>query len=74
MSSTREQVVVGKTKAGKEIAYRVPENKALYEIYFVGGGKLPTALTGAWTDARQIESAIKSYLYSDSMKTTKSTK
>jgi len=61
--SRHEAVVVGKTLKGKEIAYRVPENEALYEIMFVGGGQLPKELQGRWSDPRQIENAIKVYLY-----------
>ncbi len=60
--SMYNQVVVGKTKAGKEVAYRVPQGESLYEIFFVGGGQLPAELTGSWTDARQIENTIKVYL------------
>ena len=60
--SRHDPVVVGKTLKGKEIAYRVPENEALYEICFVGGGQLPSKLQGRWSDPRQIENAIKVYL------------
>jgi len=64
--SMYDQVVIGKTLAGKQIAYRVPEGKSLYEIYFVGGGKVPHDLTGNWTDTRQIINAVKAYLFRDS--------
>ena len=60
--SRNEAVVVGKTLKGKEVSYRVPDNEALYEIAFVGGGQLPKELQGRWTDPRQIENAIKVYL------------
>ena len=54
--------IVGKTKAGKELGYRVPEGKNLYEIAFKTGGEVPKALRGAWNDIRQMETAIKHYL------------
>lgn len=60
--SRNDSVVVGKTLKGKEVAYRVSENEALYEIAFVGGGQLPKELQGRWSDPRQIENAIKVYL------------
>lgn len=58
----REVKVVGKTKAGKEIGYRVPEGKNLYEIAFKDGGQVPSKLKGAWNDIRQIEIAINHYI------------
>jgi len=56
--------VVGKTKAGKEIGYRVPDGKNLYEIAFKSGGELPAKLSGGWNDIRQMEIAIKHYIAS----------
>jgi hypothetical protein len=55
-------VIVGKTKAGTKIGYRVKEGDALYTIYFEGGGQLPASLEGMWTDARQTVNAIITYL------------
>ncbi len=66
--SMYDQKVVGKTKAGKQVAYRVPEGKSLYEIYFVGGGQVPRALQGSWTDSRQIESRVAAYLSQEAPK------
>jgi len=60
--SRHDTVVVGKTKAGKEIAYRVPEGKPLYEIFFTSGGQIPPALSGAWNDIRQIKAVVSNYL------------
>ena len=60
--SRNDTQVVGKTLKGKEIGYRVPDNEALYEIVFVGGGQLPSELVGRWSDPRQIENAINVYL------------
>lgn len=60
--SRHDTVVVGKTKAGKEIAYRVPEGKPLYEIFFTSGGQIPQVLSGAWNDIRQIKSVVANYL------------
>jgi len=57
-----KEIVVGKTKANKKLAYRVKEGDALYTIYFVGGGNLPDCLGGLWTDSMQIENAINSYI------------
>jgi len=63
--SMYDEQIAGKTKAGKKVAFRVPEGKALYEIYFVGGGQVPHALKGSWTDARQIKNAVAAYLFSE---------
>lgn len=60
-----KEKVVGKTKSGKQIAYRVKEGEALRTIYFVGGGQLPPCLEGGWTDTRQIEQRITAYLNRD---------
>lgn len=57
-----EVKIVGKTKAGKEIGYRVPEGKNLYEIAFKTGGEIPAKLKGAWNDIRQMEIAINRYI------------
>lgn len=59
---SKQGIVVGATKAGKEVAYRVPENESLYKVYLVGGGVVPASLLGGWTDARQVENAIKVFL------------
>lgn len=66
--STREIKVVGKTKAGKEIGYRVPEGTNLYQITFTSGGEVPKELQGGWNDIRQMEIAIKHYLAKDAKK------
>ena len=63
--SMYDEQIAGKTKAGKKVAYRVPEGKSLYEIYFVGGGQVPKVLQGAWTDVRMIKSAVTAYLSLD---------
>ena len=65
MSMYNEVVIVGKTTGGKQIAYRVPEGKSLYQVYLVGGGQLPPPLAGEWNDTRQIENAVKVYLQKD---------
>ena len=65
MSMYNEVVVVGETKGGKQVAYRVPEGKSLYQVYLVGGGQLPPSLAGEWNDTRQIENAVKIYLQKD---------
>ena len=57
-----KETVVGKTKDGKELAYRVMDGDALYSIYYKKGGQLPECLSGAWNDPRQIENAIISYV------------
>lgn len=62
-----KETIVGKTKKGKEIGFRVKKGDALYTIYFAGGGALPEELTGMWTDARQCEIAISNYLNKDTL-------
>jgi hypothetical protein len=57
-----KEKVVGTTKGGKTIAYRVHDGDALYSIYFPEGGETPDCLKGAWNDPRLIEIAITSYL------------
>tara|TARA_R110002096_G_scaffold163951_4_gene331559 strand:+ start:1053 stop:1343 length:291 start_codon:yes stop_codon:yes gene_type:complete len=57
-----KETIVGKTKQGKEIAYRVKEGDALYSIYYKHGGQMPSVLTGMWSDPRQIVNAITTYL------------
>ena len=57
-----KETIVGKTKAGKELAYSVKPNKSLYTIHFTTGGQLPSSLEGYWNDTRQIVSAITTYL------------
>lgn len=57
-----KEKIVGKTKAGKEVAYRVKEGESLRTIYFVQGGQVPASLQGGWTDTRQIEQQIAVYL------------
>ena len=54
--------IVGKTKAGKEIGYRVPTGKNLYEIAFKSGGEVPSKLQGGWNDIRQMTIAINHYI------------
>lgn len=61
------ETIVGKTKKGKEIGFRVKEGDALYTIYFKTGGAIPDSLTGMWTDARQCEIAITNYLNKDKL-------
>ena len=65
---SRENKVAGKTKAGKTIAYRVPEGKSTYEVFFTNGGQVPSELSGAWTDPRQIQNAVNAYLFKDKTK------
>ena len=60
-----KETIVGKTKDGKELAYRVMDGDALYSIYFKKGGQVPKALSGHWNDTRQIENAITCYLNRD---------
>jgi hypothetical protein len=62
-----KQTVVGRTKAGKDIAYGVRDNESLYTIYFVKGGQVPKELSGSWNDTRQIVNAITSYFYTDKL-------
>ena len=57
-----EVKVVGKTKAGKEIGYRMPEGKNLYEIAFKTGGEIPAKLKGSWNDIRAMKVAISNYV------------
>lgn len=72
---SREQKIAGKTKAGKTIAYRVPDGKSTYEVFFTNGGQVPSELSGAWTDPRQIQNAVNAYLFKDKTKPVrKSTK
>ena len=61
------EIIVGKTKAGKKIAYSVKPNQALYTIHFTTGGQLPDELSGQWNCTRQIENAINSYLNKDKL-------
>jgi len=72
----KEVRVVGKTKAGKEIGYRVPDGKNLYEIAFKSGGEVPRKLHGGWNDIRQMEIAINRYIDStdDRVKQSKAKK
>ena len=67
-----EVKIVGKTKAGKEIGYRVPEGKNLYEIAFKAGGEVPKILQGAWNDIRQMEIVINRYIDNSKPYTRKS--
>ena len=60
--SWHDEVVVGKTKLGKKLAYRVPEGKSLYEIFFIGGGVVPADLQGSWTDTRQLLNQVAVYM------------
>ena len=53
-----KETIVGKTKQGKEIAYRVKEGDALYSIYYKHGGQMPSVLTGMWSDPRQIVNVL----------------
>ena len=62
-----KEQIVGKTKTGKALAYRVKDGDPLYSIYFVGGGQLPSCLAGMWNDTRQIEAAITSYINKDKL-------
>ena len=62
-----KETIVGKTKAGKELAYSVKTNNALYTIHFTTGGQLPPTLEGYWNDTRQIENAINTYLNKDKL-------
>lgn len=62
-----QEIIVGKNKAGKKLAYIVKPNESLRTIYFVGGGQLPKELEGGWTDVRQIEAAIAVYLNKDTL-------
>lgn len=62
-----KETIVGKTKTGKELAYRVLDGDALYSIYFKGGGQLPSCLSGKWNDTRQIENAIVCYINKDKL-------
>lgn len=71
MKSMYDTVIVGKTVAGKEIGYKVPEGKAFYEIFFTTGGEIPEELSGGWTDARQIMNRVTAYLYKDKQKDIK---
>jgi hypothetical protein len=62
-----KETIVGKTKAGKEIAYSVKPNHSLYTIHFTTGGQIPEVLSGYWNDKRQIVQAITSYLNKDKL-------
>jgi hypothetical protein len=62
-----KEIVVGKTKSGNELAYRVKDGDALYSIYYKGGGPVPAELSGAWNDTRQIEQAITTYINKDKL-------
>ena len=62
-----KETIVGKTKAGKELAYSVKPNKSLYTIHFTTGGQLPSELEGYWNDTRQIVNAITCYLNKDTL-------
>ena len=62
-----KETIAGKTKAGKELAYRVMDGDALYSIYFKGGGQVPECLGGRWNDTRQIENAIVCYINKDKL-------
>ena len=62
-----KETIVGKTKAGKELAYSVKPNHSLYTIHFTTGGQLPSSLQGDWNDPRQIVNAITSYLHKDKL-------
>jgi len=66
--SMYEEVIVGRTNAGKEIAYRVKEGEALKSIYFTSGGQVPACLDGLWTDERQIVNQVNAYLANDTSK------
>lgn len=61
------ETIVGKTKAGTKVGYRVKDGDAMYTIYFVGGGQLPANLEGMWTDERQATIAIGKYLNKDKL-------
>lgn len=54
--------VVGKTKGGKELGYRVPEGEHLYEACFTSGGEVPKELQGRWNDIKQLTHKIEGYL------------
>lgn len=54
--------IVGKTKSGKEIGYRILEGETLYSVCFTSGGKIPDELGGHWNDLTQLRSAINNYL------------
>jgi len=63
--SMYKETIVGKTRSGKEVAFRVKEGESLRTIYFVGGGQLPPSLQGKWTDERQIRAQVTAYLNKD---------
>lgn len=67
MSATAVKVV-GKTKGGKEIGYRMPEGKNLYEITFKTGGEIPEELKGGWNDIRQLTNKINNYITNSTSK------
>lgn len=67
-----EVKVVGKTKAGKEIGYHVPDGSNLYEVAFKQGGEVPGILRGRWNDLRQLTMTIQGYIESSSPKPKRS--
>jgi hypothetical protein len=62
-----KETIVGKTKAGKKLAYSVKPNESLYTIHFTTGGQIPESLSGYWNDQRQIVQAITTYLNKDKL-------
>lgn len=54
--------IIGKTKGGKEIGYRVPDNSNLYEVCFSSGGEVPKELKGGWNDLRQLQLKVEGYI------------
>ncbi len=60
--------VDGTTANGKEVGYRIPEGKNLYQIVFKQGGEVPKELGGWWNDIRRMELIIMKYIGSTELK------
>jgi len=54
----------------KELKIRYASNNA-YEIYYEGGGEVPAALRGLFTDHRTAQRAIDEYLITRNKKAVK---
>lgn len=50
------------TKGGKSFDIRMVNGKALYEVVFTSGGRLPKELHGLFTGRTDAENAIEAYL------------
>lgn len=58
----------------KELAVRMQPNGQMYEVHYVGGGELPSELSGSYTSKRVARASISAYVHKrDSGKKTNAT-